>query len=221
MRMASTDCPSGKKASRFPFENLPPPDNLPDKGDYPPPPDEQECLALWQKYDMLENIRRHSFMVAHLATWLAKRAFELGFPVNVENCRAAGLLHDIAKSWCVKNGGSHAMLGASWVVQETRHFGIAQGVMLHVHWPWQLPQGRDICCLPIFIIYADKRVRHDQCVTLKERFDDLITRYGRTEAARQGIRQSCQQARQIEAALSRQLQWDLNEYSFDSGRLVQ
>ena len=39
-------------------------------------------------------------------------------------------------------------------------------------------------------MYADKRARHDQFVTLEERFEDLLVRYGDTEEHRQGIRQS-------------------------------
>lgn len=170
---------------------------------------------------MLENVCQHSLMVANIATALATRASDLGMEIDIQACRAAGLLHDIAKTWCIQNGGSHASIGASWTVQETGHYGIAQGVMLHVHWPWDLPNGKAICCLPIFIIYADKRVKHDRCVTLQERFSDLIKRYGKTETARENIRQSCRQADEIQAALSSQLEWRLNEYSFDCRRLVQ
>ena len=104
---------------------------------------------------------------------------------------------------------------------ETRNYALAQGVMLHVHWPWPLPEGAGICALPFFVIYADKRVRHDACVPLEERYEDLLTRYGRTEAAREGIRGSYEQGKTIERALSAQLGWALHEDSFDCGRLVQ
>lgn len=216
--MAQNTCPP---IAPFPFAVLPRDHARPDKAAYPAPPDEKRCLELWDKYKMLPNIRSHSLLVANIATALAERAVELGFATDVAATRAAGLLHDIAKTWSLEHGGSHAILGASWTVQETRHYGIAQGVILHVHWPWQLPEGSGICCLPIFIIYADKRVRHDKCVTLEQRFDDLIVRYGKTEEIRANIRKSLQQAEQIEAALSRELKWDLHENSFDSGRLVQ
>lgn len=186
-----------------------------------PAPNEEKCLALWDKYAMFDNVRRHSLQVAHIATALAERAYELGHKIDVAAVRASALLHDIAKTWCVKNGGSHALLGASWAVQETRNFRLAQGVALHVHWPWPLPEGTAICALPIFIIYADKRVRHDQAVSLDERFDDLIVRYGKTPEARSGIACSCRQAKEIEKRLSECLKWDLHENTFNSGRVVQ
>lgn len=183
-------------------------------------PTDAACFALWDKYDMLPNIRRHSTLVAHIATSLAVRATELGFDVNVDEVRAGGLLHDIAKTYCVRHGGSHAQVGAAWTVAETGNYAIAQGVMLHVWWPWSLPDGRGICALPFFVMYADKRVRHDSCVSLVERYDDLLGRYGHSEAAREGIFAAFNQGKNIESALTAQLGWTLNEDSFDCGRLV-
>lgn len=183
-------------------------------------PDDAACFALWDKYDMLPNIRRHSFLVAHIAATLAARAVASGFDVNVSEVRAGGLLHDIAKTYCVRHGGSHAQVGAAWAVAETGNYAVAQGVMMHVWWPWDLPAGRGICALPFFVMYADKRVRHDACVSLEERYDDLLGRYGHSEAAREGICAAFRQGKNIESALSEQLGWTLNEDSFDCGRLV-
>ena len=103
-------------------------------------PDDAACMALWDKYGMLDNIRAHSRLVAHIATELARRARAAGFPVNVAAVRASAMLHDIAKTYSVLHGGSHAQLGASWVVAETRNHALAQGVLLHVHWPWAVPE---------------------------------------------------------------------------------
>ncbi|MDR3320085.1 MAG: HDIG domain-containing protein [Desulfovibrio sp.] len=183
-----------------------------------PPLDDQSCFALWNEYDMLPNVRLHSLLVASIAGRLAERALERGFDVSVEQVRAAALLHDIAKSYCVRHGGSHALAGASWVVERMLHYPVAQGVLFHVHWPWPLPAN--ICALPFFIIYADKRVCHDSCVTLEDRFEDLITRYGKSEDARQGILASFEQGKSIERAFTALLEWDIHEDTFNFGRLV-
>ena len=82
-------------------------------------PSEQECHDLWDKYDMLDNIRAHCTLVARVATAVAGMAWEKGLQVNVPEVHASGLLHDLAKTYCVRHGGGHAQLGASWVVQET------------------------------------------------------------------------------------------------------
>ena len=92
--------------------------------------------------------------------------------------------------------------------------------MMHVWWPWPLPQGADICSLPFFVIYADKRIRHDRCVSLEERYEDLLERYGCSESAREGIREAHRQGKMMENALAAQLEWAVHEDSFDCGRVV-
>lgn len=183
-------------------------------------PRDADCVALWKKYCMFDNVCAHSQAVADFATGLAERAVECGLPVNVPAVRASAMLHDIAKTYSIKYGGSHAQIGASWVIAETRNRAIAQGVMLHVFWPWAVSKSI-ISSLPFFVIYADKRIRHDTCVTLSERFEDLLVRYGKDEKSRNNIRKSYKQGLEIETALSAQLGWKLDAYSLDSGRLVQ
>lgn len=210
--------PAGCAKLAHPFAALP---QLPPAASCLPSPSDEECFALWDRYAMLDNVRRHSLQVAAISTALAERARDQGIRIDVNTVRASALLHDIAKTWCLKNSGSHALLGASWVAQETQNFRVSQGVALHVHWPWPLPEDDAICALPILIIYGDKRVRHDQAVSLEERFDDLIDRYGKTQEARDGIAASFAQSRQIEQKLSTLLNWNLHEHTFDSRRLVQ
>ena len=149
-------------------------------------PGEAECVALWDKYEMLPNIREHCRSVASVAVHIVTEAMKRGIVpegrlLNVPLAFAAGLLHDLAKTYTIRHKGSHAQLGAAWVREETGNYLIAQAVLFHVSWPWQggkLDDVRDPLRLPIIIAYADKRVRHSEVVTLKERFDDLIVRYG-------------------------------------------
>ncbi len=182
-------------------------------------PDDAACFALWDQYAMMDNVRAHSLMVADYATLLADMAHDLGHPICVDSVRASALLHDLAKSYTIAHGGSHAQMGASIVVQHTANREIAQGVAMHVHWPWDIPQN--ICAIPFFIIYADKRVMHDQCVSLEDRYQDLLARYGTNELHKANIRLSYEQGCNIEKALSALLECDLHAYTFDSGRLVQ
>lgn len=93
-----------------------------DHPDTAPIPDEAACRALWTRYAMFSHIERHSECVAGMAEALARRAVETGatrHPELVALSLAAGLLHDIAKSYTVQFGGSHAQIGASWVVDST------------------------------------------------------------------------------------------------------
>ena len=191
------------KMGNRPLADLPPLAALNSAGALRPVPGDDACFALWDKYSMFPNIRRHSLLVAHIATSLAARAAELGFGVNVDEVRAGGLLHDIAKSYTVQFGGSHAQIGASWVVDSTGNHKVAQAVYHHVEWPWPLPE--DLVHPVFFVIYADKRARHDEMVSLDERYEDLLVRYGKSEHSRAAIHRGWEHSKTIERVLSAQL----------------
>ncbi|GFM31643.1 HD domain-containing protein [Desulfovibrio subterraneus] len=182
-------------------------------------PDAAMCRTLWGKYAMPDHIREHSEHVAIVAEFIASAGAQAGMSVNVPAVEACALLHDIAKSYTIVHGGNHSQLGASIVMEVFGNPHIAQGVLHHVHWPWHIDV--DAWCLPLCIIYADKRVMHNHVVTLDERFDDLYVRYGKTERIRQRIHESYLQAVAIETAFSRRMGIPLNAYSLDSGRMVQ
>ena len=116
---------------------------------------ERQCSRLWDKYDMMPHIREHCRAVAGVAVEIVRRAEERGAvpegrPLTVPLARAAGLLHDIAKSYTIRHGGSHAQLGAAWVREETGNPLLAQAVLFHHckrahhhHSPHRTP----VCCL--------------------------------------------------------------------------
>jgi putative nucleotidyltransferase with HDIG domain len=183
-------------------------------------PRPEDCSALWDSYAMLDNIRAHSAKVAELAHAMALAARGRGMAVNPDAVLASGLLHDLAKTYTIAHGGSHAQLGAAWVMRETRNAPVAQAVLFHVHWPWRERVDDDALFLVFSIVYADKRVKHDAYVGLDERFDDLVERYGVSDAVRARIALSLQQGKRIETALSRRLEVPLHEYIADHGRLV-
>lgn len=207
----------------WPLPGLPPEAAI-SKWREPPVPDEAACMQLWKKYHMLEHIGKHSRAVANMAEALAHRTVELGLnsPELIPFCRAAGLLHDIAKAWSVQYGGSHAQIGASWVIESTGHWRLAQTVFHHVEWLWQLPEklASGVLTPVFFVMYADKRAKHDTLVTVSERYDDLLLRYGKTEQSRTAIARGREQIFAIERALSAQLEIDLNESTAAGGRLV-
>lgn len=184
-------------------------------------PRPEDCYALWDRYAMLDNIRAHSAKVAEMAHALALRAKERGMAVIPEAALAAGLLHDLGKTYTISHGGNHAQIGASWVMNETRNDPIARAVMFHVHWPWEERPDNDDFFLVMAIVYADKRVKHDAWATLNERFEDLLARYGVNAHVRERVTLSHRQGKRMEAALSRRLGVDLDACVVDSGRLVQ
>lgn len=189
-------------------------------------PTDEECRAWWDTYGMLDHIKDHSELVAGVATTLAVLAADRGVGITegltrdefVQSVRAAGLLHDLGKTYSITHGGNHSQIGAAWVMDLIRNPRIAQGVVHHVHWPGPLDLDRHF--LPLAIIYADKRVKHDRIVGMQERFADLFERYGHTERSRELITRSFNQGRELEHLLSTFLGENIHEYPFDRRRLV-
>ncbi len=189
-------------------------------------PSDDECRKWWNLYGMLDHIKDHSELVADVSTTLAVLAARqgLGDPDGlgqddfVQSVRAAGLLHDLGKTYSIRHGGNHSQIGAAWVMDLIRSPRIAQGVVHHVYWPGPLDLDRHF--LPLAIIYADKRVKHDAIVGMEERFADLFERYGQTERSREWITRSFNQGRELERLLSTFLGEDIHEYPFDRRGMV-
>ena len=203
--------------SALPWGHLPPPRPTPAQG--VPAPGLEDCRALWRRYAMLPNIEAHSLAVAKVAVYLGRRLQDAGLDLCLKTLQASALLHDLAKTYSIGHGGNHTQLGAAWVVSETGQPLIAQGVLFHAFWPWELNLAA--WPLPLIVQYADKLVRHDEVVSLSTRFADLMDRYGKNETARASIARMEVDAKAIEHMLITTYKVDPYAYSADRGRLVQ
>lgn len=183
-------------------------------------PDQDSCLVLWDKYSVPAHIREHSRQVAHIVASLGALLQAQGGNINRPLLLAGALLHDLAKAYTIEFEGNHAQLGAAWVRKETGNAGLAQMVFHHVHWPWAMDVYNESMLPSLLVAYADKRVKHDAIVTVEERFEDLMRRYGHNDIARMYISASKEQGLDLEKALSERLGVELNEHSFNCRRLV-
>ncbi len=155
-------------------------------------------------YHMLPNIRAHSLRVRDVALILGRQLHAVGVGLNLPLLEAGALLHDIAKTACLANGGQHAQLGAQWLAEQG-YPAVAEIVREHV-WlsrhpaePWPLREVE-------IVNYADKRVLHDQVVSLRHRFADLRRRYGRTPEILARLQQNEERSLVLEAKIFAHLQ---------------
>ncbi len=161
-------------------------------------PTPAECYALMSQYEMLDNIRAHSLVVAKISEFLGRQLKKSGLEINLDLLVSGALLHDIAKTASLHNGQNHALLGAD-ICRKHAYDELAPLVAQHVILPRNLPEIPDVMQL---VYYADKRVNHDQVVSLGERLAYIIERYGKGDAHRCAmIRRNFKRCYNIEKAI--------------------
>lgn len=131
---------------------------------------------------MLDNIRDHSCMVARVAKALVDGLVRNSAPYIPDSNEviAGALLHDIAKTRCLQNNGHHAKDGQS-ICNELGYPHLGEIVLEHVmlqNFNQHLYTKGEFGAKEL-VYYADKRVRHDQVVSLQERLDYIMERYGK------------------------------------------
>jgi uncharacterized protein len=141
-------------------------------------PTERDCFELMKQHQMRENIVRHSVQVMKVSMALFENLRDPS-SIRPELIHAGALLHDIAKTRTIETKElRHDLLGAV-MMRELGYEDIAQIIESHVVFNNFKPEGeleeREI------VFYADKRVMHDQIVSLDDRIRDLVKRYGANE----------------------------------------
>jgi len=146
-------------------------------------PDIAECFRLMEEHGMLPNIRRHSVIVARVARHIVQGLLEgdrLPPVVPDRNLVTAGaLLHDIAKTPCLRNRCDHAREGGE-ICRRLGYPEVAEIVEEHVLLRDHdaVRRGKGIFMAPEIIYYADKRVRHEEIVSLDDRLEYILHHYG-------------------------------------------
>jgi len=167
----------------------------------------QRCYSLMSEYAMLDNIRAHSIMVARVAQVLLQGLADSPktntiVPSN-KLVLAGALLHDIAKTQCLKNRCDHAKRGRD-ICLELGYPAVAEVVREHVILTefsvTRYNKGHFLA--KELVYYADKRVRHDEIVSIEERLDYILEYYGNNDPKRYSlIRENFEKCRQLEKFL--------------------
>ncbi|MCP3952801.1 MAG: HDIG domain-containing protein [Desulfobacterales bacterium] len=137
-------------------------------------PAETQCYRIMAGMAMLDNIVAHSIRVCQVATLLTDSLNAAGHNLDRKLIRVAALLHDITKTRSLKTTENHARSGADYL----RELGypelgdiVGQHVKLSVFDPAGKPNAAEV------LNYADKRVLHDNVVSLEERMAYIMKRY--------------------------------------------
>lgn len=143
-------------------------------------PNRAECLGLMDRYGMLRNIVDHSLTVTRVACFLSTELNKKGQRIDLEVVEAAALLHDLAKTECLRTQQDHAQQGFR-LLKSLGYEKVAHVVAQHI----EVSSGGNAAFVTEeeVVNYADKRVQHDRIVSLEQRFRDLKDRYGHVKSA--------------------------------------
>ena len=168
-------------------------------------PDAEECAVILHDIcQVSDRVRRHCQKVASVALYIGQTIAGKGQPVDLALLEAASLLHDIAKGQ-----PDHDLVGAR-MLKEMGFGQIGEIVSSHTNFP-----SNSSLSLEAKIVYlADKYVREDQLVPLRERFYSSSQRF----ATNPEIRANIEQREKLALEIQTQLQ-ELTRSKFEEGLL--
>jgi putative nucleotidyltransferase with HDIG domain len=126
---------------------------------------------------MPQHILNHSRAVERIAVEIASH---LEDKIDIRLVETGALLHDICKIDSIRTGQDHARLGGR-LLDILDCPELASIVRQHVH------LESDELNEAMLVHYADKRVMHEEVVSLSRRFSDLMDRYGKDEKRQERI----------------------------------
>lgn len=153
------------------------------------------CEQLLKAANTPEHVVRHCRAVAEKATRMANTLMQSGIDINLENLRAAALLHDIART-----EKEHPAVGAAWM----KALGYPEVAnLIASHHDLDVEQEPEITEATVLYL-ADKLIQEDREVSLERRFAASAKRAVSHEAEEAHLRryhQAQRVAQQIEQQL--------------------
>jgi putative nucleotidyltransferase with HDIG domain len=170
-------------------------------------PSLKECEELMAQYAMRPHIVAHSLQVMRVSLAVIDH-LKNGVSVNRDLVAAAALLHDITKTRSFVTKERHDASGGA-LLRELGFPHVAEIVEQHVtirnvNLHGELEE-REI------VYYADKRVLHDTIVTIDERVNDIMQRYGAVEEIRSLILQNKSQVLAVERKIARFMKTEIDQ----------
>lgn len=132
-------------------------------------PTEAECLAILNWLGTSERVTGHGKKVAQLACRWAEGLNKAGCCLEIPLLRAAGILHDLAKS-----RREHAAAGAR-ILRNLGYPKVAEIIAVHTD---IVPGTAQVVNEQEVLYLADKMVKGVDIVSLPERFEGVLKKYG-------------------------------------------
>lgn len=164
-----------------------------------------DCLDYYDKINMPPHIRRHCMLVAEVSLLLGRMLNCNGSELNLNMIELGALLHDVGKERGLATGEDHAVLGAKMLS------GLAPPeaaciVREHI---WLEPSHTEGPITESLLVnYSDKRVKHEEVVSVEVRYHDLIARYAKTPIHRHRLLEKLELYLELEGKIFQHLKID-------------
>ena len=175
-------------------------------------PGNEECFRMMDKYQMLDNIKSHSLVVANVAYFISTSLLDAGINISIEKVVAGALMHDIGKTLSLKTGQDHSKIGKQICLEndfDEISVIVAEHVRLKNHSMNERFFEKEI------VFYSDKRVNHDKVVSLDERLAYILERYGKGNEERcRAIKDNFVQCKEVEKKLFSRLGFSADRLAY-------
>jgi len=171
-------------------------------------PTADTCYRLQREMGMLDNIVVHCRQVCRVALTLLYNMREPLPNMDRKVIVAAALLHDITKTRSFKTKEDHAQTGEQFL-EQNGYPEVARIVGQHVRLVDYDRNG--LSNAAEIINYADKRVLHDQVVSLERRMQYIVDRYGSDPERKKRIQWLWGQTRSLEVRIFEYISFEPNE----------
>ena len=168
-------------------------------------PSLNECLNLMRDMEMMDHIVTHSKRVCQVAVCIADHLSHQNRQSNIKLLIAGALLHDITKTRSFKTGEHHSETGAS-LMESLGYPEVGDIVRQHVRLD-TYSVSNSITEVEI-VNYADKRVLHDQVVSLKTRKAYIFEKYGRSPENRKRLNWLWRETERLENRIFQYMPFD-------------
>ena len=135
-----------------------------------------QCLAWLDEWEVPDNVRAHSAVVARSAYVLAVMMRNRGVPVDPVLTHRGGLLHDIDKIATLKMNGAHGRMGAEFLDAQG-YPRLAEILREHIMTRVMRLEAKDWGWEVRLVFFCDKLVEGNGLVTFDQRLDALKIRY--------------------------------------------
>ncbi len=165
-------------------------------------PSKIECFELICQMDMMDHIVAHSLRVCQVALTIGDCLAKENIKLNRDLILAGALLHDITKTRSFATRENHAESGGT-LLADLGYPAVGDIVRQHVKLDDYQQDG--LFSEAEIVNYADKRVLHDEVVSLDRRMRYIVDRYCHGEADHRRIAWLWEKTRGLEAHIFKRL----------------